>query len=91
MLPILRFSPEFGLVFCGVVFFCEDLRVAFFGFVISQSCLFWACFLQVSVLRIAFYKNCMALLLFQFTTKRNLDVFLCKFANFGLVFSVVPP
>jgi len=41
--------------------------------------LFWlkfACFLQISVVRIAFFSNLMAILLFQCTAKRNLDVFL---------------
>jgi len=61
--------------------FFEDLRVA----------CFWACsnwnllvFLQISVLRIAFFSNFMAHLLFQFTAKGVLDVFLWKFAYFEL-------
>jgi len=37
---------------------------------------FWACVLQISVLRIAFFSNFMALLLFQFTAKGILGVFL---------------
>jgi len=47
--------------------------------------------LQISVLRIAFIQNVMALLLFQFTAKRNFGVLLRKFAHFGIAFSDVPP
>jgi len=53
--------------------------------------LFWACFLQISILQIAYLWNFMDILLFQFTEKWNLGVFLCKFAHFGLVFSDLPP
>jgi len=77
VLPTLRFSANLDLFFCGFAGLFEDLRVA--------------CFLWVSVLRIAFLSNFMAILLFQFTTKRNLGVFLCKLAHFGLVFSDLPP
>jgi len=42
-------------------------------------------------MQIAFLSNFVAILLFQFTAKRNFGVFLCKFAEFGLVFSDLPP
>jgi len=38
-----------------------------------------------------FFSNFMTLLLFQFTAKRNLGVFLCKFAHFGLFFRIFLP
>lgn len=54
-LSTLRFSSEFGL-FCGVAFF-YDLRVAYFwGYFILKLLGFWACFLQISLLQIAFFK-----------------------------------
>jgi len=58
-----------------------------------MGCLFWlkfACFLQISVLWIAFLSNFIAILLFQFTAIQNFGMFLCKFAHFGLVFFGFP-
>jgi len=52
---------------------------------------FWACFLQSSVLQIAFSPDFMSLLPFQFAAKGILGVFLRIFAHFGLVFSDLPP
>jgi len=68
-----------GLFFCGVAVFFEDVRVV----------CFWACFLQISLLRI-FFSNFMALLLFQFTAEGRLGVFLRKFAHFRLDLSDFP-
>jgi len=48
VLPTLWFSREFGLSFLWSCGFFQDLRVA----------CFWACFLLISVLRIAFFKFC---------------------------------
>ena len=87
VLLTLRFSRKFGLVFCGVAGFFEDLRV---------SC-YWACFnwnLLVFcrfLLLFAFFSNFMALLLFDFTAKSILGVFLWRFAHFGLVFRIFHP
>jgi len=60
--------------------------------VLIKICLFFGLvFLQVSALRIALLSNFIAILLFEFTAKRNLGVLLCIFAHFGLVFSDLPP
>ena len=57
VLPTLGFSPEFGLIFCGVECFSEDLRVTCFSACFNWHFLvFWACFLQISVLRMAFHQ-----------------------------------
>jgi len=67
VLLLLRFSREFGLVFfVGLRVFLKTLRVACFNL---NLLVFWSCFLQISVLWIAFFSNVMALLLFQFTFK----------------------
>jgi len=84
VLSTLRFSANFGLCFlwsCGLLIF---------EFVLFESCLLFALVFADSVQRIAFFSNCMALLLFQFTAKRNLSVFLCTFAHFRHVFLKVP-
>jgi len=65
VLPTLRFSRKFGLIFCGVAVFFKTCGLL----------VFWACFLQIYVLPIAFF-NFMALLLFQFTAQGILGVFL---------------
>jgi len=83
VLPTLRFSREFGLVFlssCG--FFLRLAGCLFLGLFYLK----FACFLQI-----AFFPNFMALLPFQFTAKSILGVFLWKIAHFGLVFSDLPP
>jgi len=67
VLPTLRFSREFGLVFCGVAGFFEGLRVASLSAYFNRYLLvFWAVFLQIYVLRI-FFSIFVALLLFQCT------------------------
>ena len=75
------FSANSDSIFCGFAFFWRLAGCLFLG-------LFWlkfACFMQISVLRIAFLSNFMAILLFQFTVKRNFGVFLCIFTHLGLV------
>jgi len=52
---------------------------------------FWACFLQISLLPIAFFSNFMALLLFQFTAEGILERVFMKICSFGLIFSDLPP
>jgi len=62
------FPANLGLFFFGVAGFFEDLLVACFWACFNWNLLvFWACFLQISVLRIAFLSNFMALVLFEFT------------------------
>jgi len=59
-----------------------DLRVASFGLVLLESCSFFGlvfCFAD------GFFSNFMAILLFQYTVKRNLGAFLREFDHFGLV------
>jgi len=81
------FPANLGLFFCGFAFFLKTCGLL----ALIKICLFFRIFLQISVLRIAFLSNFMAILLFQFTTKRNLGVILCKFAHFGFVFLDMPP
>ena len=83
VLPTLRFFREFGLVFlktCGLLAF---------GLVLINICFFWACFFADFCTADCFFSN-LAILLFHFTAKRNLGLFLCKFAHFGFVFSDLP-
>jgi len=85
VLPTLRFSREFGLVFCQVAGFLKTCVLLVFGLVLFEICLFFTnlCFVD------CFFSNFMALLQFQFTAKGNLGVFLWKFSHFGLVSSDV--
>jgi len=53
VLPTLRVSRKFGLVFLWSCGFFEDLRVACFNW---NFLVFWVCFLQISVLQIAFFQ-----------------------------------
>ena len=58
MLLTLRFSREFGLIFCGVAGFFEDLRVACWWACFNLNLLvFWACFFQTFGFWIAFFSN----------------------------------
>jgi len=67
-------SGAFGLVFfVDLRVFMKTCGLLVFGLVFADFCL-----------ANCFFSNFTALLLFHFTTKRNLDVFLCKFAHFGL-------
>jgi len=70
----------------GLRFF-KTCGLLVFGLVLIKICLFfWACFLQISVLRIVFLSNFMTIFLFQFAAKRNLGVFLCECAHFCFFF-----
>ena len=75
------FPRIWACFFVDLRFFMKTCRLLVFGLVLIKI----ACFLQVSVLRIDFLSNFMAILLFQCIAKRNLGVFLCIFAHFGLV------
>jgi len=74
-----------GLFFVELRSFFEDLRVVY-GLVLFRSCFFWGLLCANFSFVDCFFSNFMALLLFQFTAKRNLGKFFCKFAHFGLVF-----
>jgi len=76
VLPTLRFSREFELVILWSCVFLKTCGLLVSGLVLIEICLFWACFLQISVLRIAFFSNFMALLPFQFPAKGISSVFL---------------
>jgi len=57
--------------------FLKTCGLLVFGLVLMEiGSFFWACFLQISVLWIAFFSNVMTLCLFYFTAKANLGVFL---------------
>jgi len=91
VLPTLWFSRDFGLFLWSCGFF-EDLQVTCFWVCFNWNLfVFWTCFLQISVLRIAFFSNFVALLLFQFTAKGILGVFLWKLLIFSLIFRVCLP
>jgi len=83
VLPNLLFSPNLGLFFVDLRFFLKTCGLL----VLTKICLFFADFCNAD----CFFSNCITCLLFQFTEKQNLGVFLCKFAHFGLVFSNLPP
>jgi len=56
MLPILRFSREFGLDFCGFAIFLKTFGLLVFGLVSIKICLFFGlAFLQISVWWVAFF------------------------------------
>jgi len=91
MPEIPTFPAKLGLFYAELQFFWR-LR-----FVCSWACFIWkllvfsACFLQISVFWFVFFSDFMALLVFQFTTKRNLGMFLYEFAPFGLAFADLLP
>ena len=89
MLPTLRFSREFRFVFWWICLAdcLKTCGLLDFGLVSIK----FACFLQIFVLRIAFFFKVHGTFGVQLTAKRNLGMFLCKFAHFGLVFSIFPP
>jgi len=71
VLPTLRLSREFGLVFCGGAFFKAC------GLLVPELVLIEIClFLADLFCGIAFFSYFMALLLFQFTAYGILGVFL---------------
>jgi len=72
VLPTLRFSREFGLIFCGVAVLLKTCGLLVFGFVLVEICLFYADFCFAD----CFFANFMALLLFQYTAMGILGVFL---------------
>ena len=79
VLPTLRLSHKFGLVFLWIYGFFWRLA----------CCLFCAFLIKIGLICRFLFADClnnMALLLFQFTAKWNLGVFLCKFAHLGLFF-----
>ena len=82
------FPAKLGLFFLWICGFFEGLRVA----CCWASCkwnflVFWACFFRRFLFCGLLFLNFVALLLFHFTAKGILGVFLWKFAHFGLVFS----
>jgi len=88
MLPTLRFSLEFGLVFCGVAVLFEDLRVAcFMGFQIEIACLFFADFSFADCI----FSYFMALLRFQFTASVYWACFYENLLILGLFFRICLP
>jgi len=91
VLPTLRFSRKFGLVFLWICGFFKTCGLLVFGLVLIEFCLFFGLFLQISVLRIAFFSNFMALLLFEFTAKSILGVFLWSLLILGLFFWIFHP
>jgi len=70
------FPANLGLFFYELVGYFKDLRIA----------CFCVCVSQISVFLIACFRNFTENFLFQLTVKRNVAMFLCKFAYFGFVF-----
>jgi len=92
VLPTLRFSREFGLVCLWNCVFFKTWGLLVFGFILIEIRLFFGLvFRRFLFCGLLFFSNFMALLLFQFTAKGILGVFLYKFAHFELVFSNLPP
>jgi len=88
VLPTLRFSRKFGLVFLwSCRFFLRTYGLLVFGLVLIEICLFFADFCFAD----CFFSNFMAILLFESTAKSILGVFLRRFAHFGLVFRICHP
>ena len=86
------YAASAAVLFVQLRFFFKACGLLVFALVVKWNLfVFWVCFLQISVLRIAFFSNFMALLLFQFTAKGILGVFLWKFPHFGLVFRICLP
>jgi len=91
VLPTLRFSRGFGLVFLWICVFFEDLGVACFWAYFDQNLLvFWACFLQISVMRIAFFQILWPVC--SFNLLQN-ELWACLCANLLILgfFSDLPP
>jgi len=89
VLPTLRFSRQVGLVFLWNWVFFEDLRVACFWACFNWNLLvFWACFLQISVLPIAFSSNFMAIFCFNLFLKAYWECFGENFVILDLFFRI---
>ena len=82
VLLTLLFSREFEFFLWSCRFFWRLAGCLFLGLFQLK----FACFLQISVLRIAFFSNFTALLLFQCTARGILGVFLWNFSQLGLFF-----
>jgi len=80
------FPANLGLFFCGVAFFFKTCGLLLFGLVLIEICCFLGLFFAD-----CFFPNFLATLLFQFTAKGILGMFLWKFAHFGLVFRICHP
>jgi len=76
VLPALRFSREFGLVFCGVAFFLKTCGLLVFRLVLIEICLFFGLVFTDFSFADCFFLYFMALLLLQFTAYGILGVFL---------------
>jgi len=89
VLPTLRFSREFGLIFLWSCGFFQGLRVACFGACFNWNLLvFWACFLQNSVFLIAFSSNFVAIFCFNLLLKAYWACFYEILVILGLFFRI---
>ena len=85
------FPANLGLFFCGVAGF-EDLRVACFWDCLNWNLLvLWDCFVQIYVLWIASFSNCMALVCFNLPLKPIWACFCENVLIFGLLFRMCLP
>ena len=84
------FPANLGLCFRGFAVFFKTSGLVAFGLVSIKICLFFGLIFCRFLFCGLFFSNFMALLLFQFTAERILGGFLCKFAQFGLVFQDLP-
>jgi len=74
------------MLFGGFAGFLKTCGLLVFGLVLIKICLFFADFSFAHCFLFKFYVT----FVLQFIAKRNLGVFLCKFAHFDLVFSDFP-
>ena len=92
VLPTLRFSREFGLIFLWSCGFFGDLRIACFWACFNWNLLvFWACFLRISVLRIAFFQILWHFCCFNFLLKAYWACFYENSLILGLFFRLCLP
>jgi len=87
VLPTLRFSREFGLVFLKLRVFFKTCGLLVFGLVLIEICLF----LQISVFLIPFFSNFMAILCFNLLQKAYWACFCENLVTLGLFFRICHP
>jgi len=86
VLPTLRFSREFGIVFFSeFAGFYDGLRVAVFGFLLFVICLFWAFLMACGLLFLRFFYLLLACFFAGFCFTDCFFPISCNFCCFNLL------
>ena len=90
-LPALQFSREFGLVFCEVAGFFRLAGCFFWACFNWNLLVFWACLIQISLLRIAFFQILWHFCCFHVLLKAHWACFYENLLILGLFFRIFLP